>query len=118
MFETSPDDPSEDHGCRWALESQNRPLPNSVYQPFGEVTVSVYAAVAQERPVSAGGVHGCEVNGNDQDLFLIRAGFGKDFARGAGNEALAPEFNSVPGEFFVPDAVGHGDVAAIGNGVT
>jgi hypothetical protein len=46
-----------------------------------------------------------------------RRGFGEDFAGGAGHETLAPEFNAFAREFFVADAIGHGDVAAVGDGV-
>jgi hypothetical protein len=67
--------------------------------------------------VGAGLVHFAEVEFDDEEFFVFRASFGEDFAGGAGDEALAPEFDAVAGEFFVADAVGNGDVAAVGDGV-
>ena len=49
---------------------------------------------------------------------MFGAGFGENFAGGAGDKALAPEFDAVAAdEFFVADAIGDGDVAAVGDGV-
>src|SRR5205807_8270448 len=45
------------------------------------------------------------------------AGLGEDFAGSAGDKALAPELDAVAGKFLVTDAIGHGDVATIGDGV-
>ena len=68
--------------------------------------------------MGAGDVHFGEVNGDDEDFLLIDAGFGEDLAGGAGDEALAPEFEAVAADgFFQADAVGDGDVAAVGDGV-
>jgi len=62
---------------------------------------------------------------HEQDLFFVDAGTLDDLAVGAGDEALAPELDAVLageaavgcGDFFDADAVGGGDVAAVGDGV-
>src|SRR5271156_3127513 len=93
----------------------------SVNESFCQISVSINPAVAQERPVRARHVHFGEVNGHDQNLFLVRRGFGEDFAGRSGDETLSPEFKTVAahaGNFFVADAVRHGDETAVGDGVT
>ena len=67
------------------------------------------------------GVHVGEVNGRDENFFLVRAGLGNDFAGGAGHKTLTPEFQAVAAhafDDFVADAVHGGDVAAVRDGVT
>ena len=66
-----------------------------IHKPLGEIAIRINPAVAQERPVRARHVHFGEVNGHDQNFFLVRRGFGEDFAGGSGHETLAPEFNAV-----------------------
>jgi len=67
--------------------------------------------------VGAGLVDFAEVEFDDEGFFLCDAGFGEDFTGGAGDEALTPEFDAVADDFFVADAIGNSDVAAVGNGV-
>src|SRR5277367_3782184 len=91
-----------------------------VNEPLGEIAIRINPAVAQERPVRARHVHFGEVNGHDQNLFLVRRSFGEDFAGSSGDETLSPKFKAVAthaGNFFVADAVRHGDEAAVGDGV-
>src|SRR5262252_582915 len=52
------------------------------------------------------------------NLLLINRSFGNDLAIRSANKTLPPELDSVAaGGRFVADAVGHGDVASIRNGV-
>ena len=88
-----------------------------VDQPFGEIAIGVDAAVAEEGPVGAGLVDFAEVEFDDEGFVFFDAGFGEDFAGGAGDEALAPELDAVAGEFFVADTIGDGNVAAVGDRV-
>jgi len=67
--------------------------------------------------MGSGLVDFAEVEFDDEGFFFFGAGFGEDFAGGAGDEALAPELDAVAGEFFVADAVRDSDVATVGNGV-
>ncbi len=65
-------------------------------------------------------IHFREVNWHNQNFFLVRRGFGEDFAGSSGDETLAPEFKAVAahtGNFFVTDPIRHGDEAAVGDGV-
>src|SRR5438128_1357033 len=90
----------------------------SINPPPGEPRISVDSPVAQERPVRAGDVHLGEINGHDEIFLFVFAGFGQDFARGAGHEALAPEFDPLAaGGPFEADAIGDGDIAAVGHRV-
>ena len=65
----------------------------------------------------AGDVYFVQVHRHDEDFFFFRTSFGEDFAGGSGDEALAPEFDTIASKPFVTDSIGHGDVAAIGDGV-
>src|ERR1039458_8848063 len=58
-----------------------------------------------------------EVEGHDEGFAFCHAGLGKNFARGAGDKALAPELDTVAGQLFMAHTVRHSDVAAVGNGV-
>ena len=58
-----------------------------------------------------------EVERHDEGFVPVGAGFGEDFARGAGDEALSPELDAFAGQLFVPDAVGHHDVTTISDGM-
>ena len=40
-----------------------------------------------------------------------------DFSGGSSNKALAPKFDALFGKRFMPDAIGDGHVAAIGDGM-
>jgi len=74
------------------------------HKPLRQISISIKSGgPRQERPVCARGVHTGEVNGHNQNFLLGRAGFGEDFARRAGHETLAPEFNAFARKFFVPD---------------
>src|ERR1035437_3571487 len=89
----------------------------SIHQPLRQISVSINPPVAQERPVRARGIHAGEVNGNNQNFLFMRAGFGKNFAGSSGHKTLTPEFNAFAREFFMPDAIGNGDVTAVGDGM-
>ena len=70
--------------------------------------------------MGARGVHVGEVHRHDEDFFPFGTGLGDDFAAGAGHKALPPKFNAVAAhavEDFVADAVGHGYIAAVGDGM-
>ena len=62
-------------------------------------------------------VHLAEVNGHNQDFLFARTGPGKDFAGRSGHKTLSPEFNASAREFFMADAIDHGDVTAIRDSV-
>src|ERR1700722_11851628 len=95
-----------------------RKTENLIYQALGEAGVGVNAAVAEEGPVGAGDIHLGEVHWDDEDFLLFDAGPAKNLAGGAGNKALPPEFEAVAADgFFQANAVGDGDVAAVGDGV-
>ena len=92
----------------------------SIHKPFCQISVGVNPAVAQERPVRARVIHLGKVNWHNQNLFLVRRGFGKDFAGSSGDKTLSPKFNAVATnavEDFMADAIGHGNKAAVGDGV-
>src|SRR5262249_16235491 len=88
-----------------------------VDQAFGEVAVGVDAAVAEEGPMGSGLVDFAEVEFDKEGFFIFGAGFGQDFAGGAGNKALAPELDAIARDFFVTDAIGDSDVTTVGDGV-
>ena len=91
-----------------------------VSEPFRQFAIGINPPVAEEGPVGAGGVHVSQIHGDEEVSFLGDSGLGEDFAGGAGDEALPPEFQAVAahaGEDFVADAVDGGDVAAVGDGV-
>ena len=116
------------------MENQKETLVN---HPFCQVSVGVNPPVAQERPVRARVVHLGEVNGRNQNLLLVLRGLGEDFAGGSGHETLAPELDAVTrrrsrlrftstrrvalarqaDNFFMADAIGYRDVAAVGDGM-
>ena len=59
-----------------------------------------------------------EVDRDEQDLLLLDAGFGENLAAGAGDKALAPEFEAVPADRrLMADAVDRGNIATVGDGV-
>ena len=81
--------------------------------------VSIYAAVAQKRPVRALLVHPAPIDFGDHDLFPVDGTLCDDFAVRAANKALSPEFDPVAaGRRFVTDAIRDGDVTAVRDGVT
>ena len=67
--------------------------------------------------MGSGLVDFAEVDFDEEGVFFFGAGFGKDFAGRAGYKTLAPELDTVAGDFFVADAVRYRHVAAIGHGV-
>src|SRR5436853_772257 len=90
----------------------------SIHQSPGQPIVSVNPPVAQEGPVGAGDIHFAQVNRHNEVLLFPCAGFGEDFAGGARDEALSPEFNAIAiHRFFQTDAIGYRDITAVGDGV-
>jgi len=82
-----------------------------------QVAVCVDAAVTKERPMGALLVKVVEIGGSDEDFFTC-AGLGDDFAARVTDETLSPELDAVAaGWCLVADSVGHGDVAAVGDGM-
>ena|SRR6516164_10043053 len=62
-------------------------------------------------------IHLRQVDSRDQDLLLVRRGSRDDFSRSPGDKALAPKLDAVAGELFMADAVGDGQVTAVGDSV-
>src|SRR5262249_28770956 len=93
----------------------------SVNQSFGNVLICVNAPVAQKRPVRALNVELPEIHFGHQDLLFADAAFRDELPRRVGDKALAPKLDSLTrmaiGRGFVADAVGDGDVHAVGDGV-
>ena len=56
-----------------------------------------------------------EVEFDHQDFLLVGAGLGKNFPGGSRDKALAPEFNPIAGQFFMPDTIGNDNIATISN---
>src|SRR5205814_1382519 len=89
-----------------------------IHEPPGKPFVSIDAPVPQERPVGAGDVHFAQIHRDNEVFLFVGAGFGEDFARGARDKALSPELDAVAARgAFETDAIGDGDIAAVGNGV-
>ena len=88
-----------------------------INQAFGEIAVSIDAAVAKEGPLGSGLVDFAEVEFDKEGFFIFGAGLGEEFSRSTGDEALAPELDAVAGQFLLTDAIGDRDVAAVGDGV-
>src|SRR6266487_2826135 len=90
----------------------------SINQPLCQPAVGINPPVPKKRPVRARGIELPEVNRHDENLFLVRAGLGEDFAGGAGHETLSPKLDARASRWaLVADAIGDSDVAAIGHGV-
>ena len=63
-------------------------------------------------------VDGFEIDFVHEDLLFFDAGLGDDLAAGVGDEALAPELDSVAAyRRFETDAIRHRDIAAVRNGM-
>lgn len=85
---------------------------------FENGLVGVNAPIPQERPMGAGDIDLVQIHAGQENFLAIRGGFGEEFAGRSGDEAAAPEFESVaPHRFFMSNAVGGGHEAAIGNRV-
>src|SRR5215470_5061067 len=82
--------------------------------------VGVDAAVAEERPVTAGVFALGGIAFDDEDLFLVAGGFGNQLAERVRDKGVAPEFEAgvaVLGLAFKANAVDDGSVNAVGDGM-
>src|SRR5258708_30823940 len=90
----------------------------SVDESSLQSAIGVNPAVTEKWPVRALRIEGVEVRFDDEDFFLAGRSFRHNLPRRIGDETLPPKFDAVAAvRRFVPDAVRHRDVAAIGDGV-
>src|SRR5262245_10200831 len=82
-----------------------------------DADVSVYAPVAQERPVAPYVLETLHVERSDEYRFRIGRCLGEDHAEGIGEERMPPELETgtLAVELLESDAVHRGDVAAVGD---
>ena len=91
-----------------------------INQPFGQIAVGIDAPVAQEGPVRPGEVDFSQIDGHDQNFFLIDGGPGENFAGGAGHKTLPPEFESGTadaGNNLMADPIHGRNETAVGHGM-
>src|SRR5436309_1255808 len=62
-------------------------------------------------------VHLREIEFHNQNLFLVRAGFGQDFSRRPSDKTLAPELNTIARQLLAANTVRHGYIASIRDGM-
>src|SRR5271154_5294012 len=89
-------------------------------KPIHNATIGIDAAIAQERPIAPRLFLQLWIDFRDQNLFLVARGFFQEFAEGIGDEAATKKLDAVAGgavDFFEADAIGTGDVDAVGDGV-
>ena len=86
--------------------------------------VRIHAAIAPERPVAAHVLDALQVHLGDQHFFLVVRGLRDDLPEGIGDERSAPELQALARRLIAAnvagleaDAIGHGDVNSVGDGV-
>src|SRR5213592_4381646 len=88
----------------------------SIHQSFRQPVISIDAPITQERPVRARDIYFLQVNRDEEVLLIVQTGFGEDLTGSPGDKTLAPELDAVAARWtFEADAVGHGDIAAVGD---
>src|ERR1051326_3888248 len=105
---------------RWERENFRQSVVKSdgsllIDQAAGYPAIGINAPIAQKGPMRARYIDLIEMDGANENLLLLRAGFGEQLARSAGDKTLAPEFKAITTDRrFQPDAISHGDIATIG----
>jgi len=58
-----------------------------------------------------------QIDRHDKDFLLFDAGASKYLTGGSRHKALAPEFDTIAGQFFVTNSIWRSHVTAVGNGM-
>src|SRR6266404_6002069 len=89
-----------------------------IEQPLLESTVSVHPAVSQKWPMRSMSIYRTPVDFRSHDLFAIDGSLRDNLPIRPADEALSPEFDSVPANrCLVADAICHRDVTTVRDSV-